>query len=372
VDGGVGYYGLFSNPLPTDRSFFPRAVWGSYNHTAANRDLDAAAGINTYVWEADPCSFSSQVAADGRFHVLYEESENRSCSGAATKGWMLGDEVDMCCGPPGYAGGNGYQMLANRNASLPVDNRIRYTNYGKGVLEWESDADAARFVNLPFLGLVSADDYWMTDPNSIGQPLHGLPSSYGWNVDRMRYLDGVDGSRKPVWMLVETGWPFTESASQGGRSITPPELRAAAWHSLIAGARGIIWFEHSFGGPCSGDHHTIRTNCEGTRPMVASVDAQIAQLAPVLNSPTVTSGLTVGSGIRAMVKWDGANFYVFAGARDGATTGTVLIPCVGNATATRLGETGSVPVSNGTLSDGFADKNAVHIYRIDGGSRCGL
>jgi F5/8 type C domain len=296
VDGGVGYYGLFSNPLPTDRSFFPRAVWGSYNHTAANRDLDAAAGINTYVWEADPCSFSSQVAADGRFHVLYEESENRSCSGAATKGWMLGDEVDMCCGPPGYAGGNGYQMLANRNASLPVDNRIRYTNYGKGVLWWESDADAARFVNLPFLGLVSADAYWMTDPNERGTARYGKPSSYGWNVDRMRYLDGVDGSRKPVWMLVETGWPFTESAGQGGRSITPPELRAAAWHSLIAGARGIIWFEHSFGGPCSGDHHTIRSNCEGTRPMVASVDAQIAQLAPVLNSPTVASGLTVGSG----------------------------------------------------------------------------
>jgi hypothetical protein len=31
-----------------------------------------------------------------------------------------------------------------------------------------------------------------------------------------------------------------------------------------------------------------------------------------------------------------------------------------------------VPVANGQLTDSFADGNAVHIYRIDGGSTCGL
>ena len=93
----------------------------------------------------------------------------------------------------------------------------------------------------------------------------------------------------PVWAFVETGWPFTESASQGGRTIQPAELRSAVWHALIAGARGIIYFQHSFGGPCLGDHHTIRSNCEGTRPMVTSVDAQVKSLAAVLNSPSVTA-----------------------------------------------------------------------------------
>ena len=29
-------------------------------------------------------------------------------------------------------------------------------------------------------------------------------------------------------------------------------------------------------------------------------------------------------------------------------------------------------VSGGSFTDSFADKNAIHIYRIDGGSRCGL
>jgi hypothetical protein len=264
-------------------------------------------------------------------------------------------------------------MLTSRNAGVPADGKIRYTNYGKGVLWWESDQDAARFVNLPFLGLVSVDAYWMTDPNERGNPKYGMPASYGWNVDRLRQLDAMDGQRKPVWMLVETGWPFTESAAQGGRSITPNELRAAAWHSIIAGARGIVWFEHNFGGPVI-DHHNLRTNSSGTRPMATAVDAQIKQLAPVLNSPTVTSGVTAAGAVRAMVKWDGSHFYVFAGATSTANTSfDITIPCVGAATATLLGEGGgTAPVVGGRLTSQFADKNAVHIYRIDGGSVCGL
>ena len=52
--------------------------------------------------------------------------------------------------------------------------------------------------------------------------------------------------------------------------------------------------------------------------------------------------------------------------------GTFSIPCVGNATATVLGENRTIPVSAGSFTDSFADGNAVHIYRIDGGSTCGL
>jgi hypothetical protein len=384
VDGGVGYYGQFSNALPTSADWFPIGVWGSYNHTQANRDLDAAAGINTYVWVADN-TYMSAIRSDGRFRVIQDEG-NRIGVGTETGGWLLGDEVDMCCGPPS---GNGYDMLTSAHNGLPADGRLRYTNFGKGVMFWETDADAAKFVNLPFLGLVSDDIYWFTDPNVCGSISEGprfygtepaaltaaqcrRASNYGDAVKRMRLLDGLDGQRKPYWNFVEAGWAFSESAAQGGRSIQPAELPAAVWHSIIAGARGIIYFQHSFGGPCVGDHHVIRSNCEGTRPMVTSVDAQIKSLARVLNSPTVTSGHSASSGIRTMVKWDGANLYVFAGSTGSGSTASVSIPCVGNATATVLGESRSVPVSNGTFSDQFADGNAIHIYRIDGGTTCGL
>ncbi len=53
---------------------------------------------------------------------------------------------------------------------------------------------------------------------------------------------------------MEVGWPFTETAAQGARAIQPEEIQAAVWHSLIAGARGIVYFNHSFGGPDQTQH----------------------------------------------------------------------------------------------------------------------
>ena len=47
---------------------------------------------------------------------------------------------------------------------------------------------------------------------------------------------------KPVWAVVELGHPFSES---DWPTITPAQVRAAVWQSLIAGARGIVYFNHS-------------------------------------------------------------------------------------------------------------------------------
>ena len=148
-----------------------------------------------------------------------------------------------------------------------------------------------------------------------------------------------------------------------------------SWHSLIAGARGIIYFQHSFSGPCV-NHHVLRDNgCyQAMINTITSVDAQIKSIAPALNGPRLTSGFSASSNVRAVAKWDGQNLYVIAGSAEngGPFQSTFSIPCVGNATATVLGENRTIPVSAGSFSDSFADGNAVHIYRIDGGSTCGL
>jgi hypothetical protein len=177
----------------------------------------------------------------------------------------------------------------------------------------------------------------------------------------------------PIWNFVEVGWPFSETAAQGGRAIAPGEIRAAVWHSIIARARGIVYFNHSFGGPCV-SHHALREPCyKDVRAAVKSVNAQIRDLAPVLNSPAVTSHFVAGSSVKAMMKWDGRNFYVFAGsAQNAASTASFSLPCIGAATAVVIGENRAIPVVDGKWADAFADGNAIHIYRIDGGSKCGL
>ena len=265
VDGGAGYYGQFSNPLPTDPGYFPIGVWGSYDFTAANVPRQGRRHQHVRLERRHRCPGADLATAGSR--SLPGARELQANIGSHTTGWMLGDEVDMGAARRTSRAVTATRCSPNAHNGLLADGRLRYTNYGKGVMFWENDAQAAQFVNLPFLGVVSNDIYWMTDPNgAVANHRYGtLPSGYGFTVDKMRRLDALDGQRKPIWNFVEVGWPFTESAAQGGRAIAPAEVRAAVWHSLIAGARGIIYFNHSFAGPCT-THHVLRSSCGATRP----------------------------------------------------------------------------------------------------------
>jgi hypothetical protein len=95
--------------------------------------------------------------------AILQQSNRRTnqvaINSAAVIGWMLGDEIDMSQGP-----GQGYTTLNNIIARLPSDHRLHYSNYGKGVMFWEADDQAKRFVN-DFQQVVSSDIYWFTDPN---------------------------------------------------------------------------------------------------------------------------------------------------------------------------------------------------------------
>ena len=372
VDGGRGYYGRFAHGLPTARGYFPIGAWfrsAQPTDIRAYRDF----GMNLFVGVENPeLTDEAAIRAAGmRSLVQLDERTRFDDLGREVAGWLLDDEIDMRIGP-----GKGYDAMRRANAGAPRDGRARYANYGKGVAWWETDGQARRFVN-GYQQLVSADTYWFTDPNERGSVVggasrYGRAASYGWTVERMRFLDGLDHRRKPIWSFVETGWPFTETAAQGGRRIRPAEARAAVWQSIIAGARGIIYFDHQFGGPCR--ESVIRGECYAhTRAALRATNEQITRLAPVLNSPSVAGGWSADRSIAAMVKWDGRHLYVFSGSRAGRPgTAAWTLPCLGDAAAVRLGEPGKVPVEDGALRDRFANANAVHIYRIDGGSDCGL
>jgi hypothetical protein len=388
VDGGPSYYAKFDQSLPSEASYFPIAAWLRPVETQSHIDHYRDFGLNVLVGvECPECANEGLLRSNGIPAIIQANERTRfNDIGSETAGWFLFDEVDMCCGPPGFDGGNGYEMLDDVLAGLPRDGRFRYNNYGKGVLQFESSTDAARFINgrngtNSYQQVVATDLYWFTDPNARSHRRYGSGSSYGDDVRRVRRLDAMDGQRMPVWHVVELGWPFTEGAAQGGRRILPDEIRSAVWHSLIAGARGINYFDHNFG-PDTPGSTILGEGYAENRAMAKAVNGQIKALARVLNSPFVTSGHsatdTMQGDVRYMVKWSGAEFYLFAGADRGGGNATFSIPCVGDATAVRLapsnlpGEAASIPVTGGSFTDSFADKNGVHIYRIDGGSICGL
>ena len=374
VDGGQDYYSLFSHSLPSDPSYFPIGVWLESVISQADVDLDKDAGLNLYV-TLTANSHLSLVERNGMRAIL-QQSEWRTNKAAidssAVVGWELFDEIDMRPGPD-----RGYTTLENILAQLPNDRRIRYNNYGKGVLFSQTNGHAKRFVDN-FQQVVSSDVYWFTDSHVSrgregGRLLNGgkpLPltqtwraANYGYTVDRMRVLST---RRKPIWNFVEVGWPSTETAEQGGRAIQPAEITAAVWHSIIAGARGIIYFNHSFGGSNRSQHCLRDPAYAAARAAVKSTNQLVTQLAPMLNAPFADNFVDTDSSVRTMAKFYDNKYYVFAGSKENrASLPTLSLSGVDNGTATVIGENRAIPISKGRFSDRFADGNAIHIYRID-------
>ena len=120
VDGGLGWYGRFSHPFPTDPAFFPVGVWFESVVSQADINLDKAAGLNTYVVLTGNSSLPL-IAANG-MKVLAQhgdwESQGAAPGAQAIAGWELRDEIDMQLGPV-----QGFAELQNILAGLPADGR---------------------------------------------------------------------------------------------------------------------------------------------------------------------------------------------------------------------------------------------------------
>lgn len=343
-----------------ERDFFPLGVWLESVTEPVELTTDQQAGLNTYVGLTANSDLA--LATSGGAPVILQQNEwlTRRVDPAA---WLLDDEPDMRLDPAA-----GVAHLTQVSSQLP-EGAVRYTNFGKGVAFWNTPEQAARYVNS-LLDFVSVDTYWFTDQNicapSEGGGWYGgvqltdchVAYRYGDTVRHVRRLDARDGVRIPVWNMVETGHPFSEN---DWPSIQPAQIRSAVWHSLIAGAQGIVYFNHSFGGPCP-SQHVLREPCYAEqRAVVTALNAQITRLASVLNQPTLR-GFVRARQVRTLVKQDSQGWYVFA-ASDG-TAGRVTFAVAGGDRAEVVDENRTLPVVDGVFTDTFAESDAVHIYRI--------
>ena len=170
------------------------------------------------------------------------------------------------------------------------------------------------------------------------------------------------GDRKPVWAHIETGIISVPSSKP-----SPPQVKAEVWMAIIHGARGIDYFVHQFK-PKFNEHALL--DDPDMLTMVTSVNRQIRELSPVLNSPTIADVVVVESSnaktpVHAMVKRKGGAAYVFSAAMYGEPTKATfrLKDLAGTPAARVLGEDRTVPVAGGVFTDTFAG-HGVHLYRI--------
>jgi hypothetical protein len=439
IDGGPHY---FADRSPKSAWMDTRILLGAWleqPESLTDVRRDSAMGDNIY-WNLSGGSVEYNVIREGGMHVSAPSADANT--GSETVSWNGDDEPDMNLGPGdgpvritgawpnlsetcagagcGYTDADWYYSDNASNVSgdtsLPYkpDGRVVHTGYGKGVLFWESAQQSAQF--LRYSAVLSADSYWLTD-NDLQTASQGgcglkprdptacrggggtgldytqahLPANYAFNVTRLESLEAHDGGSKPILVDVETGCPFA-GGDNAGSCATPPQTIAAAWHALIAGARGIIWFQHNFSGPCI-DFRTFldgsnpasgKYNCQQTPGVtlhdlvedIGRFNHEVASLNGVLLSPTATNYVHTGADVSVLGKAYRGSCYVLAAA------GTPAMPPDPDQTAefTVAGHySGLVQVvdehrglraQRGRFEDRFANANTVHIYKVPDSSLC--
>lgn len=385
-EGGPSVYAQYAsmkNTSFTDPNFFPIGVWYESVITQNDVTLDKQAGLNTYVVLTE-----NSDAALIRNNGMYSIVGGLSGQGSENVANSLADEADMyygagwdkwsgkegwnTCIPIQDNGGKcGYtvmQQIAQKEASSGIPG---YANYGKGVAMWQDDAEASVFVNQ-FQQIVSDDMYFYTDPNLCGGESAtwlGIPTAqcrraanYGTTMDRLRLLDGMDGKRQPIYAFVEDGHPASESDAP---TITGDQLAGAVFNSLIHEARGIIYFNHNFGGSCI-SQHVLRDSCGAAiRPRVIETNQRIKQLAPILN--TQSYQFTFNPNLETMLKEYNGNYYIFAMQKRDKTTGAYTFALPDGMKASKIDvmfENRSVPVTGNSFSDSFAAEYSYHVYKV--------
>src|SRR4029077_15179069 len=169
---------------------------------------------------------------------------------------------------------------------------------------------------------------------------------------------------KLIWNAIETT-PFN-----GGATPTPAQIRSEVWMSLIHGSQGIVYFVHVLSPKFREDGIF---NYPDSVEAVKSVDAQIASLAAVLNSPSVTGDVRVSSDswgvpVDILEKDFGGSKYVFSVARaNKSTVATFTVPGNSTATVTVLGENRQIAMGNGEFHDSFSGYQ-VHLYQLNSGT----
>ena len=178
-------------------------------------------------------------------------------------------------------------------------------------------------------------------------------------VERLR---GWAGPERTVWNCIEC-----THISNPEKKATPQQVRAEVWMSLIHGSRGLIYFVHQF-------KPTFKEAALLDDPemltAVTALNQQIHQLAPVLNGPSITNGISVKSSEAAapiawMLKRRADVTYLFAvNLRNRPTRGTFAgRELSAGLTAEVLGETRRLKIDAGEFADDFKPYE-VHLYRM--------
>ena len=360
-------YSRWKNGPSTNENYFPIAVW---LQNPANAARLKAAGINLYVglYRGPTSNQLAQLQKAGVSVICGQGRGLEFKDNPVIVGWMHGDEPDNAqslgqgrgYGPPILPEKiiSDYKRIRAADPSRPV-----LLNLGQGVA-WDNYIGRGTRRNHPedYPEYVKGSDIASFDIYPVVHDNKAVAGKLEFVANGVQRLRGWAGEDRVVWNCIEC-----THISNAEKKATPHQVRAEVWMSLIHGSRGLIYFVHQF-------KPTFREAALLDDPeMLAAVTAinrQIHELAPVLNSPSFTNGITVksstpGTAIAWMMKQLAGTTYLFTvNMRNQATRGTFAIRDLpASATAEVLNESRSIVGAKGEFADDF-DGYGVHLYRL--------
>ncbi|MDZ7345903.1 MAG: hypothetical protein ONA69_03835, partial [candidate division KSB1 bacterium] len=377
-EGGPAYYAQWPNGPSPASDFFPIAVW-LQSPEAGTAKTYKAVGINTFIglWQGPTAGQLNAVASLGLKTICAQNTLGLThFRNNVIIAWLQDDEPDNAQNgtqdpvPPSEIIRR-YQDMKAADPTRPV-----YLNLGQGVAcdEWYGRGNRTNHPEdyreyAKGADILSFDVYPM---NVFPLPDNAAPWFKAFHnkvAQDIRYVAyGTENLRKwcdyakPVWVWIET----TNIDGDSRYALTPQIVRAEVWLALIHGARGIGYFCHQF------NPTFIEAGLLANAAMakgVETVNLQITALAAVLNTPSVSNGLTVASAnpatpVDATLKRHDGYTYVFAAAtRPGSTTVTFTLRDFGNGMVEVIDENRSLAMTEGVFRDEFSDY-AVHLYKV--------
>lgn len=353
-----------------DDTFFPIAVWLQDPRNAARY---REAGINTYValWNGPTEDQLAALAKAGMKVICHQNAVGLARrESPEILAWMHGDEPDNAqslgdgkgYGPPILPERiqRDYDRLRATDPTRPIllnlGQGVAWDDYiGRGVRRRHPE-DYAEYVKGA--DIVSFDIY---------PAVHDSPQVAG----RLEFVArGVErlvawaGSERRVWNCIEC-----TRIGNARVKPTPEQVRSEVWMSLIRGSRGLIYFVHQFAPKF---REAALLDDPEMLAAVTSLNAEIRELAPVLNGETIADALSVQSSeedvpLAVLVKRRLGVTYVFVvslanrATRAGFTLKSEAMPGVRPVQV--LYEDRRLEARNGEWSDAFAPYG-VHRYRI--------
>ncbi|MDB6133183.1 MAG: hypothetical protein JWM59_1426 [Verrucomicrobiales bacterium] len=358
----------WTNGLPQDETYFPIGVW---LQNPRNAPRCKAAGINLYVglWSG-PTAEQIGALEKAAMRVICGQNPVALASkdNPVIAGWMHGDEPDNA---QSLGSGKGFGPPIAPERIVADYTRLRATdptrpvllNLGQGVA-WDNYIGRGVRRNHPedYPEYAKGCDIASFD---IYPAVHGSPEIAG----KLEYVArGVErlvrwtGGEKLVWNCIEC-----THIDNAAIKPTPEQVRAEVWMALIRGSQGLIYFVHQFKPSFK---EAALLDDPKMLAAVTAINAQVRELAPVLNRPTVSDAVAVEPSsaeteVAFMVKQQQGTTYLFAvNLRNQPAQATFRLGVAPGASEVKvLGETRTIPLRARIFADTFGPYQ-VHLYRL--------